>query len=262
MQVRLLSYGMTLLGVIILSACKFVSIDSSHLSYVSDNIMMAVKHTGANCANGPAADPTHHLDGDNGELVLEQAKKLDKPPYGFSGDVVMGRISPAIVTKMEDIEAKCRRLLLVIDIKPDRNGRSFGMPIIEQDTTFKGWVPHFSEIYHRYDRRAISEFAAETRQKRFEQDFGKNNYGQAICRTWTSFCRFANIKGKHGMDRFFSYIEPDNKTKTIDAILGVRSEVGTYFSGRVTLKGIYRANPAAMVKFSDEELDKIKQDGI
>lgn len=248
---------MTLLLTIGLTACKMSRIDSQALVYPTDDMKITVSHIGANCPSGPAADPTHHLDGDNGELVHEQARALDKSPYGFSGDAVLGRTSAASITKMEDIEAKCRRLILSMDVRTNAAGKPLGIPIIPQNSLLTGSIPYFTEVYYSYYaadetliRPELRKKSMEQRKKRFEQDFGKNNYGEITCEEYSPFCTFANIKGKHGGKRYFTYLEPDNETKKIEFDLIIPD----YFTGEFTLKGLYRANSETVARFSEAEL--------
>lgn len=212
-----------------LSACKIEEghEDSGALTYRSgdDFLKVAVNHIGANCEDEVGADPSHYLDGPNGELILEEAKiNLGRTQWrGFSGDKVMGRTSDESVTKMEDIKDKCRRLILSVDVED-------GMyPSIQME---KGST-------------------LQNKKAKFEADFGKNGYGDVDCLSDTklSLCTFAKIKGKSGKKRWFTYLEPDNASRSIKGTVNIIQDSGStndtevVDSYPITLKGIYRANP-------------------
>lgn len=213
-------------------ACKPpVDDGSTALTYagVDDYLKVAINFIGANCDKGGViADRSHYLDGPNGELMLEQASRLDRGAYGFSGDAIMDRTKDNLDTKMEDIEAKCRRLILSLDVAA-------------------GTYPHIT--FTKGSARANP-------QSSFESDFGNNGYGEISCIGWsdypTYFCSFANIKGKNSMIRYFAYLEPDKSSKSIEAKVGV-SDKHSYMVAvldthdpqalDITLKGIYRETP-------------------
>ena len=192
MRTRILVVTTATLLILALSACKIEEDeDSGALTYLKgdDFLKVAVNHIGANCEidNAKVADSSHYLNGPNGEIMLQQAAKLDRGSYGFSGDAVMGRTSAEAVTKMEDIEAKCRRLILSVDVA----------------------VGHYPSIH------ITKGSTLKSKKAKFEGDFGKNNYGTIDCMedTITSFCNFANIPGKNNKKRWFTYLEPDNDDK-------------------------------------------------
>ena len=232
-----------------LSACKIEGDDDSGaLTYKAgdDFLKVAVNHIGANCdIEGATADPSHYLNGPNGELMLEQAKHLDRGSYGFSGDAVMGRTSASAVTKMEDIEAKCRRLILSVDVEEGK------YPSIEMTDVL----------------------GIDKKKAKFEADFGKNEYGKVDCMSDTekSLCTFANIEGKNGKKRWFTYLEPNNDTKSVEGTVKIfiYHEMGSdgdpTASYPITLKGIYREKTELSAElqayFKTSCLDKIGHGG-
>ena len=211
----------TTLLVAALSACMIESNDDSGaLTYegVDDFLKVAVNHIGANCKTGHKADPSHYLDGPNGELMLEQAKHLDKRGYGFSGDAFMGRTSNKSVTTMEDIEAQCRRLILSVDVE-------------------EGKFP-FMTMKKGKTKNGVKEL--------FTKDFSENGYGDIKCLTnpeskSEEFCNFGKIKVNGGKTRWFTYLEPDNNSQSIEGTVIITDRTMEH-DGKypITLKGIYR----------------------
>lgn len=234
MQAKIFNLAVLFVG---LFACKPVS-NSKALRFPDGNdfIMLAVKHIGNNCEGGHTAAASHYLSGTGGRLMLEEDRERVSDRYGFSGDAVMGRTSADAVTKMEDIEKMCRRLILVVETANNR---------IPDINLTKGSVP-------------------SNQQARFMKDFGNNGFGEVRCE-FHPFCTFTNIKGDLGEERYFTYLEPDSTEKVIKGYLRIFSEAGTvrhgddygafpaerddveivYFRGSITLKGIYRASQLA-----------------
>ena len=208
--------------VVALSACMIESNDddSGALTYFGgdDFLKVAVNYIGANCdKEGVTAPKSHYLDGSDGELILEQAKKnLGRTQWrGFSGDKVMGRTSDESVTTMEAIEAECRRLILSVDVEEGK----FPKILMEKGP------------------------ALQNKKEKFEKDFGGNGYGEVDCLSDTklSLCTFAKIKGKNGKQRWFTYLEPDNASKTIHGEIVISDDdQTTAVRFPITLKGIYR----------------------
>ena len=206
--------------VMALSSCVIENNDdSSAMTYrgVDDFLKVAVNYIGeANCETGHKADRSHHLDGPNGELMLEQATHLDRRSYGFSGDALMGRTSKESVTRMEDIEAMCRRLILSVDVDEG------SYPTVELT---KG-------------------FALQNKKAKFEKDFGNNDYGEIDCMgdTTKALCTFANIQGKNGKKRWFTYLEPDSRSRSVEGDVIIVKDDDRSKDSRypITLNGIYR----------------------
>lgn len=231
-------FSVTTLSLATLFACKPIGRSSKVLTHpeIDHFIRVAVKHIGKNCEDSAAADPSHYLNGSHGNLTLEENRNSDS--YGFSGDRVIGRTSVEVITKMEDIEKKCRRLILSIDIKD-----------VVSDSHFYDGVPEIT----------FANGSSPANQKeKFKKDFGKNGFGEVRCE-FDHFCTFSNIKGNTGGPRYFAYLEPDNATKMIKAYLKIISETGrikyrddhdvfplpnkdhhALYRGSITLKGIYR----------------------
>ncbi|MDE3268910.1 MAG: hypothetical protein OYH77_01335 [Pseudomonadota bacterium] len=212
------------LAVVCLSCRMAGEEESAAFTYqgVDDFLKVAVNHIGANCSNtGATADSSHHLNGSNGELMLEQAKRIDRGGYGFSGDAVMGRTEDNLKTTMADIEAKCRRLILSVDVSQDRH-------------------PHIT-----FSRGST----VADPQSKFAADFGQNGYGEISCMGYGGaqpiFCSFANIQGKNGKVRWFAYLQPDAQDAGIlqaNVLIGdnIGNQHGSY---PITLQGIYNQLP-------------------
>ena len=209
LQFSQLAWKITLFitALLILSACK-LSVRNSTVSMHETGkrvVRVAVK-SHVNCDYTKVSNPTHYLDSDDGELMFEEVEELDRGTYGFSGDVAIGRTSAHTVTTMEDIEARCRRLIISVDAPFETK------PTI---SFTKGFAP-------------IGQ------REKFLQDFNYGGISGIHCHN-DQFCSFKYIKK---WQRHFIYVEPDNQSKSIEAKVRVGNQ-----SYPITLKGIYRANP-------------------
>lgn len=106
--------------------------------------------------------------------MFEEVKELDRGTYGFSGDVAIGRTGAHTVTTMEDIEARCRRLIVSVDAPFETK------PTI---SFTKGFAP-------------IGQ------REKFLQDFNYGGISGIHCHN-DQFCSFKYIKKCGGSIRFW-----------------------------------------------------------
>lgn len=161
----------------ILCCCKPYDQATKSLATGDDEVKIAINYLGDNCTD-PAVKTRHvnmsdhKLDGPNGELAVEEFKKVKNDNnLALSGDKFLSNNS--INRSIDDIEANCRRLILSVDADSS--------PTI---TIEKGKIP-------------------EKQADKFNKDFSE--FKDFSCPD--EFCTSSNIQnGK----RYFAYIEPSN----------------------------------------------------